>query len=130
MPPPGRGRPKRHPSRVADQVIAVPRLGQGEPRLAALHPEPAAELRRVRDAPERGVCEHFGVQGLQFRFVRRRLRPIQPPERQVSHGHGTIISAASRVSTGRVIIPASPGGGDEAAQGQHRYIVAIDIDAT
>ena len=55
-----------------------------------MHPEPAAERRRVLAAPVGRVGEHLGAQGVQLVCVRRRLRPIQPPERQVSRGHGTI----------------------------------------
>ena len=87
LPPPGRGRPERHPGRITDQVAAVPRLGQGEAGLAALHPEPAAERRGVLAALIRRVGVHLGVQHSQVVLVRRRLRPVQQLERQVSRGH-------------------------------------------
>ena len=62
-------------------------LGQGKTRLAALHPEPAAERRRVLGAAVRRVGVYLGVQVAQFVFVRGRLRPVQQLERQAGRGH-------------------------------------------
>jgi DNA-binding CsgD family transcriptional regulator len=81
VPPPGRGRPQRHPGRVPDEVFAMARLGQGETRLAALHPEPVTKPRGVRTAPVRRVGVHLGVQRAQLVFVPGRLGPVQQPER-------------------------------------------------
>jgi hypothetical protein len=68
------------------------RLGQGETGLSALHPEPVTEHRSVLAAPVRRVGVHLGVQRAQLVFVPGCLCPIEPPERYVPRGHGSLLS--------------------------------------
>jgi len=88
VPPPGARRAERHPERVAHQVAAVPGLGQDEPGLSALNHETVGERHGVVV-----LIADFGAQGLQFARVRRGLRPVEQPERQVRRRHHDLLSA-------------------------------------
>jgi AcrR family transcriptional regulator/ferredoxin len=81
IPPPGGRRPERHPGRVSHQVSPVPGLGQDEPWLAALNPEPGSELVGGIRPLIRRVGVNLGLQLLQLGGVLGGLRPVEQPER-------------------------------------------------
>src|SRR6185437_10612599 len=108
VPPPGRGRAQRHAEGVPDEVAAVPRLGQHEPRLPPLPAEPPAEpaVRPVLagpvlagpvlagavlagPVPGRRRAARLGPQSRDVLAGPGGLRPAEKPQGYLRRGHGS-----------------------------------------
>jgi len=99
VPPPGGGRAQRHSRRIADQVAAVPCLGQREARLPPPHPGPPHRHRVV------GIPVDLAAQRQQISFAFTRRGPVKQPVRDPRLGQYPTLADRATGSSNRT--PAS-----------------------
>ena len=87
VPPPGRGRPERHPGRVPDQIAPTAGLSQHKAGLAPLDPEALGKQRRLVIQLVRRVGVDLGMKAMQVGRVRGCLRAAEQLKRHVGRGH-------------------------------------------